>query len=253
MSRRGERSHRTHGWGGPVDAAHGLVLGPARRRGLASRLSTGHVVMVLAGLLGALLTMNVLRTADRTRPVLVAARELAPGTVIDAGSVRVARVHADGAILATLLDARSPSAVTGRVTVAHVAAGSLLTKDAIRAAGAGAAPRAMSFPIPLSRAVGGALDVGDRVDVLAVQHNSGRGGYVATDVPVLAFTTHSGGPLHAADDASITIAVDPAAAQRVAAALETGSITLVRATGAARLPATASFEPSAPVASVVKP
>ena len=45
----------------------------------------------------------------------------------------------------------------------------------------------MSFPIPITRAVGGALVAGDRVDVLSVRHNSGRSSYVAMDATVLAF------------------------------------------------------------------
>jgi Flp pilus assembly protein CpaB len=59
--------------------------------------------MVVAGLLGALLTMNVVRAADRTQPVLVAATDLAPGTVIGDGAVRVAHIHADEAVLSSLV------------------------------------------------------------------------------------------------------------------------------------------------------
>ena len=70
----------------------------------------------------------------------------------------------------------------------------------------------MSFPIPRSRAVGGALVAGDRVDVLGVRRNSGVSGYVATDVPVLAFSSAGSGPLQGSDDASVTIAIDSAAA-----------------------------------------
>ena len=116
------------------------------------------------------------------------------------------------------------------------------TQDAVRAVAKGAAPRAMSFPIPRSRAVGGALVVGDRIDVLGVRRNSGLSSYVATDVPVLAFSSVGSGPLQGSDDASITIAVDSNGAARIASALETGSITLVRATGAAPLP----YEVAAP-------
>ena len=101
----------------------------------------------------------------------------------------------------------------------------------------------MSFPIPRSRAVGGALVVGDRVDVLGVLRNSGRSGYVATDVQVLAFSSRGSGPLQGSDDASVTIAVDSDAAARIASALETGTITLVRATGATPLHQAAPFDP----------
>jgi Flp pilus assembly protein CpaB len=111
----------------------------------------------------------------------------------------------------------------------------------------------MSFPIPRSRAVGGAIDVGDRVDVLAVQHTTGRSGYVATNVPVLAFSSREAGPLQGSDDASIMIAVDSAAAARIASALETGTITLVRATGASSLREAAPFDPVADESTAATP
>ena len=228
-----------------MGAAQASAVVGTRRRALASRVSTGHVVMVLAGVLGALFTLSALRAADNTRPMVAAARAIAPGTVIDGHSLRVTRVHVDDDVLATLFDESDLRGLQGRVAIEEIPAGALLTRDALRGAATGDAPRAMSFPIPRSRAVGGALGAGDRVDVLSVLRNSGRSGYVAVDVPVLAFTSHEAGPLQGSDDASITLAVASDAAARIASALETGTITLVRATGATPLTATAPFEPAA--------
>ncbi|MDQ1509330.1 MAG: Flp pilus assembly protein RcpC/CpaB [Actinomycetota bacterium] len=217
-----------------MTAAQGTIVVGAHRRALTSRVSTGHVVMVVAGLLGALLTLSALRAADDTRPVVVAARDIVPGTVIDARWLRTSNVHADAGVLATLFGANAIDQLRGQIAVARVPAGSLLTHDDVRGVTAGAAPRAMSFPIPVTRAVGGALVAGDRVDVLSVRHNTGRSSYVAIDAMVLAFSNHGGGALQGSDDASITLAVDPDVAARIASALETGSVTLVRATGAAK-------------------
>jgi hypothetical protein len=100
------------GTGASVGTAQVTVTGRTRRE-IRSRLSTGHVVMVLAGALGVLLTLSVLRAADDTRAVLVAARDLAPGSVIGDASVRVAHLHADGPVLATLIDAGQLSACAG--------------------------------------------------------------------------------------------------------------------------------------------
>jgi Flp pilus assembly protein CpaB len=199
--------------------------------------------MVLAGALGVLLTLSVLRAADDTKPMLATARDIAPGTVIDARVLRITRVHVDAAVGATLFDGASLDALNGRVAIEHIAAGSLVTRNSVRAATVGGVPRAMSFPIPRSRAVGGAVAAGDRVDVLAVRRNTGRSGYVATDVQVLAFSSRGSGPLEGSDDASVTIAVDSDAATRVASALEVGTITLVRATGATPLHQDVPFDP----------
>jgi Flp pilus assembly protein CpaB len=228
-----------------VGAGRGNGVAAPRRRALASRVSTGHVVMVLAGVLGVLLTLSVLRAADDTRPMLAAARDIAPGTVIDGNSFRVTRVHVDDDVLATLFDESALHGLRGRVAVEHITLGALVTRDEVRGADSGDGPRAMSFPIPRSRAVGGALVTGDRVDVLSVVRNSGRSGYVAVDVQVLAFSSRGSGPLQGSDDASITIAVGSDAAARIAAALETGTITLVRATGATPLRQAAPFDPAA--------
>jgi len=215
-----------------LSAAQGTIVAGVHRRALTSRVSTGHVVMVVAGLLGALLTLSALRAADDTRPVLVAARDIVPGTVIDSRSLRASSIHADAGVLATLFDASAIDDLRGQIAVARIPAGSLVTHDDVQSTTAGKAPRAMSFPIAITRAVGGALVAGDRVDVLSVQHNTGRTNYVATDASVLAFSTHGGGALQGSDDASITLAVEPEVAARIASALETGSVTLVRATGA---------------------
>ena len=158
--------------------------------------------------------------------------DIVPGTVINGRWLRISRIHADDGVLASLFDASAINEVRGQVAIARVPAGSLLTHDDVRPVSAGHAPRAMSFPIPIPRAVGGALVAGDRVDVLSVRHNTGRTSYVATDVQVLAFSRNGGSPLQGSEDASITLAVDPDAAARIASALETGSVTLVRATGA---------------------
>jgi Flp pilus assembly protein CpaB len=163
--------------------------------------------MVVAGLLGALLTLSALRAADDTQPVLVAARDIVPGTIIDARSFRASDVHADAGVLATLFAANAIDDVRGQIAVVRIPAGSLVTRDDITAVAAGDAPRAMSFPIPVTRAVGGALVAGDHVDVLSVQRNTGRSKYVATGATVLAFSSRGRGALQGADDANITLAV----------------------------------------------
>ncbi len=67
-------------------------------RSLMSRFSTGHLVMIVAGLLGLLLTVAVLRHADERQPVAVAARDLAPGTALTESSVRYERVRMDDSL-----------------------------------------------------------------------------------------------------------------------------------------------------------
>ncbi len=214
------------------------------RRDLRSRVSTGHMVMVLAGALGVLLTLTVLRSADGTRPVVVAARDLAPGTVLDASSVRVARVHVDASVLATLFAADHLEALRGRVVTTTVHVDELVARGSVSALDAHVARRVMSFPIARSRAVDGRVTSGDRVDVLAVDHDSGRAGYVVTDAEVVAIEGRSGGALSgASDDVTVTLVVDPATAPVLASAVAAGTVMLVRSTGAPVVSGQTPFAP----------
>src|SRR3954452_23330871 len=192
-----------------MGAAEAIVVSRTRRE-LSSRVSTGHVVMLIAGALGILLTLTIVRSADDSRPVLVAAHDLAPGTVLSDSSVHVERVHVGTSVLATLFGADQLEALRGRVVTATVKEGELVARGAVSALDAHASSRVMSFSIARSRAVAGRLSTGDRVDVLAVDHDSGRSGYVLTDAEVVAVEGRSGGALSgASDDVTMTLVVAP--------------------------------------------
>lgn len=208
------------------------------RRSLVSRFSAGHVVMTLAGLLGALLTLAVLRTADDTVPVAVARSDLAPGAVVGPDSFRLTDVKVDDGVAATLLGADEIEALTGEVVVRPVRAGELVSRSLLSSPDAGAAGRSMSFAIPHDRAVGGELSAGDRVDVIAAR--DGVASYVLVDAEVLAVDSGGAGPLQGGDDLTITLAVDERTAIALAAALDHATVSLVRTTGAVPLSGTGS-------------
>jgi Flp pilus assembly protein CpaB len=200
--------------------------------------------MLGAGALGVLLTLSAVRSADHTQPVLEAAHDLAPGAVVTADDVRVARVHVDGAALRTLFSGTDVGEVRGEVVTNPMAGGELIARTNVRAAAAGAAARVMSFPLPRARAVDGKLQSGDHVDVVAVEHDAARAGYVIADAAVVAVDNGASGPLGAnSDDVTVSLVVDADTATRLALALDAGTVTLVRATGAAPLTNPALFAP----------
>jgi Flp pilus assembly protein CpaB len=213
---------------------------PARvtRRAWRSRISAGHAVMVVAGLLGALGTMAALRAADHRVDVLVARNDLAPGTVVDASSFRTVRVSADARAMASFVRATEVTRIAGEVVTTRLPAGTFVYEADVRRAAAGVARRSMSFPIDRSRALDGQLVAGDRVDVVAVDARSGTARYVATDAEVLRVGGSGGhGPLAVSDTMTVTLAVDPDTALTLATALHGHDLTLVRATGAPRFSA----------------
>src|SRR4029079_19590722 len=138
---------------------------------------------------------------------------------------------------ATLFGADQLSAVRGRVVTTTVQEGELVARGAVSALDAHASTRLMSFPIARSLAVGGSLSTGDRVDVLAVDHDTGRAGYVLTDAEVVEVEGRSSGALSgASDDVTITLVVAPETAPQLASAIDAGTLMLVRSTGAPALP-----------------
>src|SRR4051794_23938138 len=73
-----------------------------RRRG---RVSRGHVVMALAGLVGVVLSFAVLRQRDGETAVLVAAHEIRAGESISASDFRTVHVTLTPEVLATVAQA----------------------------------------------------------------------------------------------------------------------------------------------------
>jgi Flp pilus assembly protein CpaB len=201
---------------------------------VAARFSAGHVVMLLAGALGVLLTLSALHTAAHADAVVVAAHDLVPGTTLQSGDLRIAQIRADRSVLAETFRRAALPALRGEVITALVPEGALLTRGSVQNARSNAAARVMSFALPRAHAVDGHLAGGDRVDIVAVDHDSARASYVMTNVEVVAVDSSGGGPLSgSSDEVTLSVAVAAEEAPRLAAALEAKVVSLIRATGAA--------------------
>lgn len=211
-------------------------VGPAASwrasRRLAARVSTGHVLMVVCGVAAALLVFVAIRSADHTVQVAVAAEQLRAGQRIGATSFAYTPVHADDAVLATLIHPAAAEQLVGWIVTTAVEPGDLISRRMLRAPQAAAAQRAMSIPIAANRAAGGRLSPGDVIDVVEVLDGTAR--YVVTGVEVL--EVHQGGQGLAAAATgggfALSVAVDDASALRLSAAIEHGAIHIVRSTGA---------------------
>jgi Flp pilus assembly protein CpaB len=204
-----------------------------RPRGLTGRISGGHLLTLAAGLLGAAATLTVLRSADDTVRITVAGHDLEPGARLAAGDLTTAEVGRQGEVTGRFVPADDAPALLGKVVIAPIARGDPLLASNLRDAAASDGLRAMSFAVETSRAVGGALDVSDRVDVLAADRD-GAVGYVLVDAEVLARSTSGdGSPIRGpGDELTVTLSVDADGARRLASALAVGEITVVRSTGA---------------------
>jgi Flp pilus assembly protein CpaB len=197
------------------------------RRGLASRASFGHLVMILSGLLAFVLVLSVLQSREDTVLVAVSRGEIPTGAAVTPAKVRWVELPADSPLLGSMVG-ESRLRAEPWVAARRVARNEPITRDVLRAAAAPSALRAMSIPIAPEHAVGGALQPGDRVDVIDVQGTSIR--YVLQDAEVLAVGGRGSGL--GAGDFQVTVAVDDTQALELAFAIADGKLEIVRSTGA---------------------
>jgi pilus assembly protein CpaB len=183
----------------------------------------------LAGLLAAAALVLALRPAPApaaaeapaTVPVVVAAADLAPGAVLTAGDLIVARYPA---ALRPTGAAPDPAPLVGATLAGGVRSGEPLTDAAVVGAGLTAqlARGQVAVPVrPADLAVSGLIRPGDRVDVLATPPGAERAEVVAPGALVLA----APGP-DDADDGLLLLAVDDTTAAHLAAAATTATLTL---------------------------
>src|SRR5215211_5118030 len=200
-------------------------------RSLMSRLSTGHLVMIVAGMLGLLLTVAVLRRADERQPVAVAARDLSPGATLSESSVRYEQVKMDDSLLGTVLQPGDVKRLRASVAAYPIAAGELISRRAVLSAAAPDGKRAMSIAIDPARAVNGELEAGDRVDVILAGNHEVS--IIVADAEVLSVgRPDRGGAFGGVDDKfTVTLAVDAREPQLVAAGVAGGDIVITRTTG----------------------
>jgi len=220
----------------PDTAAPAAHQGPApapRRPGTRSRLSVGHIITLLAGLLATLLVFSVLRERDITFRATAAAAEIRAGTTVDRTALRLVDVRVPDDVRGRLVDPATLGRFRGWVATRTIEPGELLSRGDLRAPAAPSALRAMSIPVEAAHAVGGALAAGDRVDVIQVDEG-GRARYVVSGAEVLAVNRPDSGVIGAAaSSSSITVAVDARQALKLAAAIRSQRFEIVRSTGAA--------------------
>jgi len=207
----------------------GTTAATPRRGG---RVSRGHVVMALAGIVGVVLSFAALREREGATAVLVAAHEIRAGETISSSDFRTARVTLTPGVLATVAQADDRRRLVGRIAGTTIGEGELVANRMVRPRAAPHGMRAMSIPIDPSRAVGGRLASGDRVDVLFAGQQAVS--IIVADAPVLAVDARGrGGIGESASPFTVTIAVTARQSQLVAAAVADGEISLARTTGAA--------------------
>src|SRR5450755_1343075 len=135
----------------PVNGAAVGRRGPLRP-GLGGRVSRGHVVMVVAGLVGVVVSFAALREHEGAAGVMVASREIRAGERVSADEFRSEAVTMSAPLLATVVRAGDVGGVVGRIAGTTVAEGEIVSKRMLRPRAARQGQRAMSIPIDPARA-----------------------------------------------------------------------------------------------------
>jgi len=203
----------------------------AIRRRLSTRVSRGHVVMVVAGVAGAVLSFAALHQGTGGTQVVVAAHEIRAGEAVRPADFRPARLSASSGLVSALVGAGDVARLRGRIAGTTIAAGEPVLRRTLRPRAARGGLRAMSIPIDPSHAVGGRLAAGDRVDVLFAGERAVS--VIVADAAVLAVDARGhGGIGESSSPFTVTIAVTARESQLVAAAVADGDISLAHTTGA---------------------
>ena len=211
------------------------------RRGLSSRLSVGHVLTAVAGLLTFFLLLLVL--AERNAPevtVVVASEPIEEGVPLTADLFEEVTLPegnplADGAV--TAMDQLDGSKTAQRDFPAEsVLTETDLTDIAAEAPGSGL--RSLSIPIEADQAVGGQILNSDLVDIVAV--GSDRAWIPAAGLEVLDAGGEAASSIigdGGSDTGYLTLAVSADEAVAISfASANAKEIFVVRSTGATKLP-----------------
>jgi pilus assembly protein CpaB len=187
--------------------------------------------MTLAALFALVLNLAILSGDNDAVEIVVAAEDIAAGTRITALHLSSSRVPANDLVTARFLVADEASLTVGMMATRPIAAGAPLLHSDLLSVANPTGLRAMSIPIDQTRAVAGHIERGDLVDVVLVV--DGTATYVAVAIEVLEVPPEDANALGARSVYAPTVAVDGTQALRIAAALDTGEVHLVRSTGAA--------------------
>jgi Flp pilus assembly protein CpaB len=193
-------------------------------------------VTLAAGSLASLFAFAALRDRSETVMVAVAREPIAAASVMSPSMVRWVEVPADSAMASTLVN-RSDLDTGGLLAARPIAQGEPVTSAAVSSEMPKDGLRSMSVPVAREHAANGALQRGDRVDVIDLV--SGKAVYVVTDSEVLAVGGDTAGSATARPGQfAVTLAVDADAALRLTEALADKELEVVRSTGATPAKAT---------------
>lgn len=209
---------------------YGLIEVPQARRVERPRWINVRTVLGLALFAGSLIAGQQLVSAPAPSTRLwVAAHEIAPGSTVLATDLTT--VDADLPAEAAQHYALATTNIEGAYVASGIAAGQMIPLDSLSES-APSASRQMTVPVEAEHAVGGDLRAGDLIDILVTLdagRSSARTTVLVSEAEVLGVVQASGSFGSESSPIGVTIALSADDAPRLALALRTGEIDVVRA------------------------
>lgn len=219
----------------PTDVAGNGARQLARRRHLpGGRAVVGGFLVAMAAI--GTFAAYLRATTDQSQRYVVALQALRVGQRLEPSDLGTEPMRLPGSV-GKGLAFRDPGALIGAVVVGPVRAGELIEAGDVSFGQHGLAERQLSFSVSLSHAVDGALQTGDRVDVLAT-YGTGTDSstqMVASGVEVVSVTEPSSLTATDGEPAVVVTLSVPSAEEAVALAqaANAAQVTLVLSTGVA--------------------
>jgi Flp pilus assembly protein CpaB len=213
----------------------------AKRAGAPSWVNLRTTLGLLLFLISLVSGSAVLTAADDGTWVWAARRDLAEGAVLRTGDLVAVAVALPQEQLGSYLGASTQ--LSGTALVRPLRKGELIPAGWVAEEGAGSS-RSIAVPITADHAVGGELRPGDRVDVFATLRGV-RGGarttLLVSAAEVEGLLRSEGMVMENDSFAGITLSVSPDDAAKIAFAIRTSDIDLVRVEGSTQVNAVTSI------------
>lgn len=199
-----------------------------RKRGW--RPSLSHILIAVAAILAFVFNFLALQDRSDTTLVAVATSDLKAGQRISSSDIRFVPVAADFAGIDSLVNQTDWSEVEGWVLTRAIAADGVVEGSSLSEPTGAGNLRSMSIPVPLEHAAGGLLAAGDIVDVVSV--DDGNAMFVASGLTVVSVAVADSGGIGGLGPYHIVVSVTVEQALGLSRAIDSGSIEVIRSTGA---------------------
>ncbi len=204
---------------------------PARRSG--QNLSGAWIIMLLSGLVAAVVFLYVTSESRQKFSVLVAAKDIPAGTVVDQSYFTQTELSINDQTLGRLVALRDRESMRGQVSAGFIGRGDLVMRSNFHApASADFTRHQLTIPIDKAKAVNGALFPGDRINVLDGARNEKP---LAENVEVVSTNAGgTGGIAGTSNNFNITVLVSPEQELALAKGVTDNKLLISRTTGAKR-------------------